>query len=277
MSAAVRHCARVEQMITVGPGTHSKQFNGMFDIQSLCIPFSRLRFRGVVTMQAFTSLSRSRSLCLVCGVPPHSNNTALLERDRVRLRTSDLFQRVRLLGPKTWNTMEERHNWEGMVPELGRVLVGTSKGYTQDTVVLVSPTCTHHSSTHFGRDCASERSAWKGTAHVFEMMSAAFPTVRTAGFKHSCPNHRLPALTASNSISLHLSCCLRSFRAHASVALSQISPTHFFVSSCPTPALLLGSEHFVPHQCSMPALLSSLMHFELEAPLLHRSLARWCC
>ena len=45
-------------------------------MQYPCIPISRPRCHDAGTFQAFKSLLRSRSACLVGVVPPHSNNTA---------------------------------------------------------------------------------------------------------------------------------------------------------------------------------------------------------
>ena len=73
MSVAVRRLSRVELMDQ--EERHSKSLTRCVHEESLH-SILKIQFRDVATNQAFKSLSRSRSSCLVCVVPSHINNIA---------------------------------------------------------------------------------------------------------------------------------------------------------------------------------------------------------
>ena len=151
----------------------------------------------------------------------------------------------------------------------------TRKGWLQNLVVFsLGPACavrkiqwahvsaisTQHSTRPSDAPCASERSPWNCITHVC-------PAARIAVFENSCPNHQRPPV---RSLKLRFSSpgllpqvfprsCVHGavtrWRCHP-----QISPTHSFVLSRPTPRLVscrvrlqllfVDNEHFVPHPCT---------------------------
>ena len=148
----------------------------------------------MVIVPAFTSLSRSRSLFLVCVVLPPRKNIALLDVTGKGHATRTLpqswgfdfrpFHRVRLFGPRNKEYQRKRDT--------------TRRGWLHNLVMhLLVPAYFVHRIQCMG--CIT---------HVLQILRAVFLTARVAGFRFIRLNHQLPTFAVWNSGSLHLICSI---------------------------------------------------------------------